>query len=46
MKKNYVEPNILATTFKLEAGFAVSDPTWGLGTPGGEIGYEDYNGEL
>ena len=43
MKKNYVEPNILATTFKLEAGFAIS---YGAGTPGGEIGFGDYGEEL
>lgn len=46
MKKNYVEPNILVTTIKIEAGFAVSEPGYGLGTPGGDIGYDEYDGEL
>lgn len=46
MKRDYLKPNILVTNIKVEAGFAVSDPSWGIGTPGGDIGYDDYEGEL
>lgn len=46
MKRDYLKPNILATTVKIEAGFAVSEPGYGLGTPGGDIGYDEYDGEL
>ena len=46
MKRDYLKPNILVTNIKVEAGFAVSDPIWCIGTPGGDIGYEDYEGEL
>lgn len=46
MKKNYQQPFIFVEEVKVETGFATSDAGWGLGTPGGEIGYDDYNGEL
>lgn len=31
---------------KTEAGFAVSDAGYGLGTPGSDIGYDEYGNEL
>ena len=43
MKRNYQQPCFVVADVEIEAGFATS---WGAGTPGGEIGYEDYNGEL
>ena len=46
MKKNYQQPFISVEEVMVETGFATSDAGWGLGTPGGEIGYDDYNGEL
>ena len=46
MKRDYLKPNFLVINIKIEAGFAVSDPNWGIGTPGGDIGYDEYDGEL
>ena len=46
MKKNYQTPFLSVEEVKVETGFATSDAGWGLGTPGGEIGYDEYNGEL
>lgn len=46
MKKNYFAPTIIKDDVKVEAGFQTSgDPTWGLGTPGGDIDFNDY-GEI
>ena len=46
MKKNYFAPTIIKDDIKVEAGFQVSDVTWGVDTPGGDIGYNDYGTEL
>ena len=46
MKRNYQQPFISVEEVKVETGFATSDAGWGLDTPGGEIDYDDYKGEL
>ena len=47
MKKNYFAPTIIKDDIKVEAGFQVSvDTDWGVDTPGGDIGYNDYGTEL
>ncbi len=46
MKKSYQSPYLWFMDVKTEAGFAVSDAGYGLGTPGGDIGYDEYGNEL
>lgn len=44
MNKNfYLQPTITPCFVKIEVGFANS---WGAGTPGGDIDYDDYGDEL
>lgn len=43
MKRNYQQPFISVEEVKVETGFATS---YGVGTPGGDIGYGDYGEEL
>lgn len=43
MKKNYQSPYLSVADVEVEAGFATS---YGAGTPGGDIGYNDYGDEL
>ncbi len=43
MKRDYQSPYLSVEDVKVEAGFATSYVT---GTPGGDIGFNDYGDEL
>lgn len=46
MKKKYQIPHLWSMDVKAEMGFAASDASYGLGTPGGNIDYDEYGNEL
>ncbi|MBR7183077.1 MAG: hypothetical protein IKD41_03680 [Alistipes sp.] len=46
IRKTYLQPTLSACKVTIELGFALSDPNWGAGTPGGEIDENPYDTEL